>query len=194
MVERQLRRRGIRDERVLEAMARGAARALRPRAPAPPRLRRLGAADRRTSRRSPSPGSSRRSARALELSGDERVLEVGTGSGYSAAVLARLAARGGQHRADSRARRAGRRERSPSSGSTNVEVRGRRRQPRGARPGAVRGDRRPRHGAGAAARACSTQLADRAARLVVPIAGRRCRHADRPSALAATIGIDRRPA
>ena len=30
---------------------------------------------------------------ALELTGDERVLEVGTGSGYSAAVLARLAAR-----------------------------------------------------------------------------------------------------
>ena len=30
---------------------------------------------------------------ALELDGDERVLEIGTGSGYSAAVLARLASR-----------------------------------------------------------------------------------------------------
>ena len=31
-------------------------------------------------------------AQALELRGDERVLEVGTGSGYSAAVLSRLCA------------------------------------------------------------------------------------------------------
>ena len=32
-------------------------------------------------------------AELLELQGDERVLEVGTGSGYGAAVLSRCAAR-----------------------------------------------------------------------------------------------------
>src|ERR671917_162764 len=52
MVERQLRRRGIRDERVLGAMLEV----------------------------------------PLELQGDETVLEVGTGSGYAAAVLSRLCA------------------------------------------------------------------------------------------------------
>src|SRR5918992_1324945 len=52
MVERQLRRRGIRDERVLKAMA--------------------------------------QVPREHFVPGDERVLEVGTGSGYAAAVLSRL--------------------------------------------------------------------------------------------------------
>ena len=47
MVERQLRRRGIDDERVLAAMAEVPREAFVPAAPAPPRLRRLGAADRR---------------------------------------------------------------------------------------------------------------------------------------------------
>ncbi len=91
MVEGQLRRRGITDERVLEAMGEV------------PRERFAG------------PGNERRAysdcalpigagqtisqpwivaaiCQALRLGGDERVLEVGTGSGYSAAVLARLAA------------------------------------------------------------------------------------------------------
>jgi protein-L-isoaspartate(D-aspartate) O-methyltransferase len=91
MVERQLRRRGIRDERVLAAMG-------------------------RVPRELFVPGESRRRAYAdsalpigfgqtisqpfvvaamcelLGLSGDERVLDVGTGSGYAAAVLAELAA------------------------------------------------------------------------------------------------------
>ena len=91
MVEGQLRRRGITDERVLEAMGEV------------PRERFAG------------PGNERRAysdcalpigagqtisqpwivaaiCQALRLGGDERVLEIGTGSGYSAAVLARLAA------------------------------------------------------------------------------------------------------
>ena len=91
MVESQLRRRGITDKRVLEAMGEV------------PRERFAG------------PGNERRAysdcalpigagqtisqpwivaaiCQALRLGGDERVLEVGTGSGYSAAVLARLAA------------------------------------------------------------------------------------------------------
>ena len=90
MVEKQLRRRGIGDERVLAAMAEV------------PRERFAG------------PGNERRAyadsalpigagqtisqpwivaaiAQALRLSGSEQVLEVGTGSGYSTAVLARLA-------------------------------------------------------------------------------------------------------
>jgi protein-L-isoaspartate(D-aspartate) O-methyltransferase len=92
MVERQLRRRGIHDERVLEAMA------------AVPRERfvseRLG---RRAYADSALPIGARQTisqpwivaaiCQGLELEGDETVLEIGTGSGYSAAVLARLAAR-----------------------------------------------------------------------------------------------------
>jgi protein-L-isoaspartate(D-aspartate) O-methyltransferase len=92
MVERQLRRRGIHDERVLEAMA------------AVPRERfvseRLG---RRAYADSALPIGSRQTisqpwivaaiCQGLDLDGDETVLEIGTGSGYSAAVLARLAAR-----------------------------------------------------------------------------------------------------
>ncbi len=92
MVERQLRRRGIADERVLSAMA------------TVPREHFV-------------PGEIRSSAyndsalpighqqtisqpwvvaaicQALHLQGDEVVLEIGTGSGYSAAVLAQLAGR-----------------------------------------------------------------------------------------------------
>jgi protein-L-isoaspartate(D-aspartate) O-methyltransferase len=91
MVEYQLRRRGISDERVLGAMG-------------------------EVPREEFVPGEMRRSAyndsalpigheqtisqpwvvaaicQALELDGSERVLEIGTGSGYSAAVLARMAA------------------------------------------------------------------------------------------------------
>jgi protein-L-isoaspartate(D-aspartate) O-methyltransferase len=92
MVERQLRRRGIHDERVLEAMA------------AVPRERfvseRLG---RRAYADSALPIGARQTisqpwivaaiCQGLELEGDETVLEIGTGSGYSAAVLALLAAR-----------------------------------------------------------------------------------------------------
>ena len=91
MVERQLRRRGIRDERVLEAMAEV------------PRERFVPWAQRRRAYAdSALPIGSRQTisqpwivaaiCEALELEGDERVLEVGTGSGYSAAVLAGLAA------------------------------------------------------------------------------------------------------
>ena len=89
MVERQLRRRGIEDERVLAAMA------------AVPRELFVPEAERRHAYRDGAlrigagqtisqPWIVACMASLLELRGHERVLEVGTGSGYSAAVLARL--------------------------------------------------------------------------------------------------------
>jgi protein-L-isoaspartate(D-aspartate) O-methyltransferase len=91
MVERQLRRRGISDERVLAAMGevpreqfvleRYRSRAYSDSA--------LPIGERQTISQ---PWIVAAICQALELSGGERVLEVGTGSGYSAAVLARLAA------------------------------------------------------------------------------------------------------
>ena len=90
MVERQLRRRGIRDERVLEAMA------------TVPRERFVPESERRRAYNDSAlpighgqtisqPWIVAAICEALELTGDERVLEIGTGSGYSAGVLARLA-------------------------------------------------------------------------------------------------------
>ena len=89
MVERQLRARGIEDERVLDAMG------------TVPRERFVPARERR---RAYDDGALRIGAgqtisqpwivatmsALLELRGDERVLEIGTGSGYAAAVLSLL--------------------------------------------------------------------------------------------------------
>jgi protein-L-isoaspartate(D-aspartate) O-methyltransferase len=91
MVERQLRRRGIGDERVLAAMGEVQREAflpeeLRDRAYADSALP-IG--DEQTISQ---PWIVAAICQALELEGSELVLEVGTGSGYSAAVLARLAA------------------------------------------------------------------------------------------------------
>jgi protein-L-isoaspartate(D-aspartate) O-methyltransferase len=90
MVERQLRRRGIGDERVLAAMG------------AVPRERFVPEAERRRAYRDGAlpighgqtisqPWIVAAIAQALALKGDERVLDVGSGSGYSVAVLAQLA-------------------------------------------------------------------------------------------------------
>src|SRR3954470_16711846 len=89
MVERQLRRRGIEDGRVLAAMAQV------------PRERFVPEGDRRRAYRDGAmrigegqtisqPWIVACMAALLELQGDERVLEVGTGSGYAAAVLSQL--------------------------------------------------------------------------------------------------------
>jgi protein-L-isoaspartate(D-aspartate) O-methyltransferase len=89
MVERQLRRRGISDERVLAAMAEV------------PRERFVSEDQRRHAYRDGAlrigesqtisqPWIVASMAQLLELGGGERVLEVGTGSGYAAAVLSRL--------------------------------------------------------------------------------------------------------
>jgi len=88
MVERQLRGRGIKDEAVLRAMG------------AVPRERFVPREQRRRAYRDGAPpiGEQQtisqpwvvaRMAELLALEGDERVLEVGTGSGYAAAVLSR---------------------------------------------------------------------------------------------------------
>ena len=92
MVERQLRRRGIEDEAVLAAMGEV------------PRERFLPESARRDAYRDGAVGIAEgqtmsqpwivaRMTELLELRGGETVLEVGTGSGYAAAVLARCAAR-----------------------------------------------------------------------------------------------------
>jgi protein-L-isoaspartate(D-aspartate) O-methyltransferase len=89
MVERQLRRRGISDERVLAAMA-----AVPRELFVPPRERsrayRDGALPIGSGQTISQPWIVAAMAQALELRGDERVLEVGCGSGYSAAVLSLL--------------------------------------------------------------------------------------------------------
>ncbi len=91
MVRRQLRERGIHDERVLAAMEevpreRFVPRELRRRAYRDGALR-IGEGQTISQ-----PWIVACMAQALELRGQERVLEVGTGSGYSAAVLSRLCA------------------------------------------------------------------------------------------------------
>ena len=90
MVEWQLRRRGLADERVLAAMERVPREVF-----VPPHLREEAYADAAL----PIGGGQTISqpymvaliAEQLALRGDERVLDVGTGSGYQAAVLAELA-------------------------------------------------------------------------------------------------------
>ncbi len=91
MVERQLRRRGIDDERVLAAMGEVPREEF-----VPERLRGRAYADTALpigeGQTISQPWIVAAICQALELEGSERVLEVGSGSGYSAAVLSRLAA------------------------------------------------------------------------------------------------------
>jgi protein-L-isoaspartate(D-aspartate) O-methyltransferase len=91
MVERQLRRRGIADERVLAAMGEVPREAF-----VPERVRDRAYADSALpigeEQTISQPWIVAAICQALELEGGERVLEVGSGSGYSAAVLSRLAA------------------------------------------------------------------------------------------------------
>ena len=89
MVERQLRRRGIEDERVLAAMAEVPRERF-----VPEELRRHayrdGALRIGEGQTISQPWIVACMASLLELEGEETVLEVGTGSGYAAAVLSRL--------------------------------------------------------------------------------------------------------
>ena len=90
MVERQLRARGIDDERVLEAMERVPRELF---VPAELRERAYddGALPIGADQTISQPYMVARICAELELRGDEKVLDVGTGSGYQAAVLAELA-------------------------------------------------------------------------------------------------------
>src|SRR5215216_5803838 len=91
MVERQLRRRGITDERVLAAMSEVPRELF-----VPPEQRRRayrdGALRIAEGQTISQPWIVACMAQLLELRGHETVLEVGTGSGYAAAVLSRLCA------------------------------------------------------------------------------------------------------
>jgi protein-L-isoaspartate(D-aspartate) O-methyltransferase len=92
MVERQLRRRGIHDERVLAAMGEVPRELF---VPEDQRRRayRDGALRIGEGQTISQPWIVACMAQLLELQGNETVLEVGTGSGYAAAVLSRLCAR-----------------------------------------------------------------------------------------------------
>jgi protein-L-isoaspartate(D-aspartate) O-methyltransferase len=91
MLSEQLRDRGITDERVLDAMAEVPREVF-----VPNRLREAAYEDSALpighGQTLSQPWIVAAMCEAMELEGDERVLEVGTGSGYSAAVLARLSA------------------------------------------------------------------------------------------------------
>jgi protein-L-isoaspartate(D-aspartate) O-methyltransferase len=89
MVERQLRRRGIHDERVLAAMAEVPRELFLPRDQRR-RAYRDGAVRIGEGQTMSQPWIVACMAQLLELGGPETVLEVGTGSGYAAAVLSRL--------------------------------------------------------------------------------------------------------
>jgi protein-L-isoaspartate(D-aspartate) O-methyltransferase len=92
MVAQQLQRRGIRDPRVLEAMATTPREAFVPGVPTS-----LAYDDRAlpidAGQTISQPYMVARMTELLEVEPGERILEVGTGSGYQAAVLARLGAR-----------------------------------------------------------------------------------------------------
>ena len=91
MVEQQLRKRDVEDERVLEAMERVPRHVF-----VPEKLRRRAYHDAAlpigSGQTISQPYMVARICEALALRGQERVLDVGTGSGYQAAVLAELAA------------------------------------------------------------------------------------------------------
>jgi protein-L-isoaspartate(D-aspartate) O-methyltransferase len=92
MVERQLRRRGIRDARVLQAMGEIPREEF---VPADLRVMAYGDAPVQIGwgQTISQPYMTALMAQELELTGTETVLEVGAGSGYAAAVLGSLAAR-----------------------------------------------------------------------------------------------------
>ena len=89
MVERQLRRRGIHDERVLAAMSEVPRELFLPKDQRR-RAYRDGAVRIGEGQTMSQPWIVACMAQLLELDGSETVLEVGTGSGYAAAVLSRL--------------------------------------------------------------------------------------------------------
>ncbi len=162
MVERQLRRRGITDERVLEAMGRVPRQLF-----VPEHLRHLayedGALPIGGGQTISQPFIVATICSLLQLRGDERVLDVGTGSGYQAAVLAELAAEVVTiERVPELAERA--RETLALAGYDRVEVRIGDGSLGAPRPGALRRDRGRRCRAGDSARALRAARRRRTAR------------------------------
>jgi protein-L-isoaspartate(D-aspartate) O-methyltransferase len=90
MVEEQLRGRGVRQPELLQAMEQVPRHLFVPE-PVRPRAYGEGSLPITAGEFISEPYLSARMIELLELDGDERVLEVGTGSGYDAAVLSRLA-------------------------------------------------------------------------------------------------------
>lgn len=90
MIQDQIRRRGVRDERVLEALEEVPRERFLPRS-----ARRLAYRDRAvhigSGQTISQPYMVAAMSEALQLTGTEKVLEIGTGSGYQAAILAHLA-------------------------------------------------------------------------------------------------------
>lgn len=120
MVERQLRGRGIRDERVLDAMGRVPRELFVPERERG-RAYRDGALPIGHDQTISQPWIVAAICEALELDGSEKVLEVGAGSGYSACVLGLLAREVvAIERVPELARAA--RERLAEQGAANVEV------------------------------------------------------------------------
>ena len=121
MVQRQLRRRGIEDECVLAAMASVPREAFLPEE-VRARAYRDGALPIGEGQTMSQPWIVACMSSLLELRGDERVLEVGTGSGYGAAILSRCCAEVVTvERHESLAERA--RDALAETGCENVEVR-----------------------------------------------------------------------
>ena len=89
MVQR-LRAQGISDERVLNAMAAVLPPSVRGRGPGEPRLRGIGAAYRPFTDHFPALGGGAHDLGGLRGPRPDRVLEVGAGCGYQAAVLAQI--------------------------------------------------------------------------------------------------------
>ena len=90
MLRQHLKLRGIDDPRMLDAMAQGPPRAVHRRVAAGRGLCRSGLGDRLRADDQP-PYIVALMTQPLALRGDERVLEIGTGSGYQTAILAELA-------------------------------------------------------------------------------------------------------
>ena len=171
MLEEQLRARKLYDERVLEAMARV------PRELFVPESIRGRAYDDAAlpigcDQTISQPAMVAYICALLDLRGDERVLDVGTGSGYQAAVLAELAAE--VHTIERVAGACGTGARKPRGGRVCDTCRRARRRRDARRSGAraVRRDRRGRRGARRPPRALYEQLEPNG-RLVVPIGNRR---------------------
>ena len=122
MVERQLRRRGISDERVLAAMGSVPREAF-----VPPELEAVAYDDAALpigeDQTISQPFIVATMCQLLALDGTERVLDVGTGSGYAAAVLDELAASVVSIERIREPRRARARARSTLTGHARVEVR-----------------------------------------------------------------------